>query len=377
MFHKEIVINTPRVSYYVGGGEKIPMKQAQELAGLGHRVHLITQKVTDNHQSPLYVDFKNEAKRDIIFHEVPLERHGAPHLTDPETDPSIWNSESLAFASASAVLIKQINPDVVLSYYLLDGLFRVHRGANLVYLLGTPPEPLQLGVPMLRMYDADISISSVVQKHWQQYVNGEHPRFLLPSGVELPKESDLAVKEPASQVLFAGRLIERKGVDTLLHAFKKVSRDNSDARLIIAGDGPMRTELEKLSGELQIQGRVQFTGLVNSRRLQELINMSDVCVFPSYEGEGLLGVVLESMASAKAVIATTNNGNEDVISSMENGVLVEPRDVENLATNMNTLLSYPELAQKMGRAARQFIKNNLTWDQHAKRLLTIIDQVNK
>ncbi len=377
MSEREIVLYTPRASYYVGGGEKVPIEQARELSNLGHRVHFVTQKVLETEQSSLYGNFKANKQSGVIVHEVPIEKYGAPHQVDPEIDTSVWNLESLAFASATSVLMKTINPDTVLSYYLLDGLFKVHKGSNLIYLLGNPPETLQLGNPMMGMYDVDISISSVVQNHWQQYIPEKKIRYLLPTGVELPKESELKNKEPSKQVLFVGRLIERKGVTTLLHAFTKVLSNNPSAFLTIAGDGPMRSTLEKLTGELQIQDRVLFTGFVDSKQLQGLFNNSDVCVFPSYEGEGLLGVVLESMAAAKAVIATTNNGNEDVIVSNNNGVLVKPRDVETLAINMNILLSKPEFAKMLGVRARKSVQDNLTWKQHTKKLSAIMDEVKK
>ncbi len=376
MFNKEIVLLTPRASYYVGGGEKVPIKQAQELARLGQKVHLVTQKVPENSMSSMYGDLRANNQSGVFIHEVPIRRLGAPHVVDPETDPSVWNSESFAFASATIGLMKEIGPYAVLSYYLLDGLIRPHEGKNLVYLLGNPPEPLQLGIPMMRMYDADISISSVVKNHWQQYVTERKTRYLLPTGVELPKDSELKNKEPSAQVLFLGRLIERKGVSTLLHAFSKVLQDNPSAHLTIAGDGPMRETLERMTSDLQMQANVSFTGFVNSKQIQELFNNADLCVFPSYEGEGLLGVVLESMASAKAVIATTGNGNEDIICSAENGILVEPRNVEILAKNIEILLSHPDYAKTLGKRARQFVKDNLTWEQHVKQLLSILDAVN-
>jgi glycosyltransferase involved in cell wall biosynthesis len=377
MLNKEIVLNTPRASYYVGGGEKVPIKQAEELASLGYNVHLVTSKVPEKNISSLYSDLKNDVIKGVTIHEVPMDKHGAPHQKDPEEDPNIWNSESLAFSSATADLIKKINPDVVLSYYLLDGLFRVHNGKNLVYLLGNPLEKLQLGVPMMRMYDGDISISSAVQNHWEQYVSKEKRRYLLPSGVELPKESELKNNEFSKQALFIGRLIDRKGLATLLNAFHKVLQTHPTAHLVIAGDGPMHTKLEEQTSELHIRGSVSFTGFVNTNQIQELLNNSSFCVFPSYEGEGLLGVVLESMASAKAVITTTNNGNEDVIRSMENGILVEPRDADGLAANMNFLFSHSEYARLLGRQARLYVQNNLTWEQHAKRLLSIMEEIKK
>lgn len=375
------VIVSPRLSYYTGGGERVPLQQAKCLLEQEESVEIITRRVAEADYSSLYVDFlayNAGLQNPIPIHEVEIPDSITKYFTDdPEKDKTMWPTESLAFASAAATVIQGINPDNVMNYYLMDGLFRLHNGSNLIYLLGNPPFTLQNGTAMIRMYDAALSISREVQNYWGQYMAESDYARILHTGVELPAIPDIKDHQPTDTILFAGRLIERKGVDILLQSFKITRTQYPDSKLIIAGDGPERSHLESMVGDLEIADAVTFMGIVGPDELQRLYNYADLCVFPSKRGEGLMGVVLESMASAKPVITTTDNGNEDVITNHDNGLLVQPENVDELAASMSTLLGSREIAMQLGENARRYIEANLTWEKHAEKLHTIFQELKK
>ncbi|MBB01750.1 MAG: group 1 glycosyl transferase [Planctomyces sp.] len=121
--------------------------------------------------------------------------------------------------------------------------------------------------------------------------------------------------------LYCGQLIERKGVDLLLAAFCKLIEEGSDARLTLAGEGPLRTEMEKTLTP-EAREHVRFLGFQPVGKLPEIFSRADVFVLPSrHDGWGV--VINQALASALPVIATSNVGAaHDLVSNGINGFVI-------------------------------------------------------
>ncbi len=149
-------------------------------------------------------------------------------------------------------------------------------------------------------------------------------------------------------VLFVGRLAEKKGVAYLLEAMQWV-----DAKLVIAGDGPLREELQRRAEQLP-RGKVLFMGAKSHEELPEIYASADVFAAPSVtardkdkEGFGL--VILEAMASGLPVAAFASGGIREIIRHEENGLLARERDSAGLACQINRLLNDGELRSRILR----------------------------
>ena len=139
-------------------------------------------------------------------------------------------------------------------------------------------------------------------------------------------------------ILFVGRLAEKKGVTYLIEAMKQVE----DAILIIAGDGPLHEQLVEQAKPLGDQ--VRFIGSKTHQELATVYASADVFVVPSIQAkngdvEGTPTVLFEAMASGVPVIASTSGGAVFLIRDQENGLLVEPQNVSQLATALQRLLA--------------------------------------
>jgi glycosyltransferase involved in cell wall biosynthesis len=154
---------------------------------------------------------------------------------------------------------------------------------------------------------------------------------------------------------FTGRLVEGKGIGVLLAAWKKVAIDFNDICLFILGQGPFEKPSKKLCQELGIEEKVRFIGLVNDVR--KYLAISDLFVFPSLH-EGFPNSVLEAMACGLPVISTRIGGVIDVIKNGENGLLVEPGNVDQLADALKRLISDAEYASDLGKNALKTIQKN-------------------
>lgn len=144
-------------------------------------------------------------------------------------------------------------------------------------------------------------------------------------------------------VLFVGRIDPLKGADRLLKAMPHLNTYNGLRLVIIGGDEYSRSEVEKLrklTGELDIQDRVTFQGMVKQEQLPYFYSAADVCAVPSYyESFGL--VALESLACGTPVVATDVGDLKNIIRQGETGYVVDENTPQNLADSINLLLSRP------------------------------------
>ena len=165
---------------------------------------------------------------------------------------------------------------------------------------------------------------------------------------ELPFRERTAPGDGSWRLLQAGRLIEKKGLRTSLRAFAAFTREYPNARLTIAGEGPLLDELRQFVGELQIAERVAFAGFQSQAELRELFYDSHIFLHPSETGadgnqEGVPNSMLEAMASGLPVFATTHGGIPEAIENGVSGVLVPERDSEALARQLLEKTSRPEM----------------------------------
>lgn len=146
-------------------------------------------------------------------------------------------------------------------------------------------------------------------------------------------------------VLFVGRLVEIKGVKYLIEAMKQV-----DALLVIVGDGPLRQSLESQAKELN--GRVKFLGTKSHIELPSVYASADLLVVPSVtigirEQEGVPTTIMEAMASGLPVIASDSGGISDIIFYNETGVIVEEKNVNQIANSIGLLLNDKDLYNRI------------------------------
>jgi glycosyltransferase involved in cell wall biosynthesis len=144
---------------------------------------------------------------------------------------------------------------------------------------------------------------------------------------------------PGRGFLFVGRLVDSKGVDTLLDAYHLAGLDPVAWPLTVVGDGPMRVELEGRCVRAGLQG-VRFLGFVDDRVKASLLASAKWLVAPSHAHEGLGLVVLEARHAGVPCIITRHGGLPEA--GGRDAIVCEPRDVPGLAAAMRTAAAMPE-----------------------------------
>jgi len=221
---------------------------------------------------------------------------------------------------------------------------------------------------MARFTDRIIAVSEAV-KAWtvkhenidlEKFVtiyNGiDVSRFALPINVD-EKKKELRLDPRFPVIGTVGTLTEQKGHKYLLEALAKVTEVIPDVKLLIVGDGHLRTELEELSAEFGVGENVIFCGC--RRDIPEILAILDLFVLSSL-GEGLSLVTLEAQVCGKPVVASNVDGIPEAVNDGQTGLLVPPEDPERLATAIITLLQDRELAMKMGEAGRRLVRKKFT-----------------
>ncbi|MEP6809350.1 MAG: glycosyltransferase [Chthoniobacterales bacterium] len=183
------------------------------------------------------------------------------------------------------------------------------------------------------------------------------------TGIPLEEIPFQARRWPADgrwELLQAGRLISKKGIETTLRAFAQFVAHHPQARLTIAGEGPMRAALGQLASDLQIASRVNFTGFISQSQLNALFQQSHLFLHPSETGpdgnqEGVPNSMLEAMASGLPVFATNHGGIPEAIENGISGILVAERDADALALALLLAASKPEQLSLMAERGAQAV----------------------
>ena len=169
-------------------------------------------------------------------------------------------------------------------------------------------------------------------------------------------------------------MAEKKGVKYLLDSIKSVKDNN--IKLYIAGDGPLRNELEDFSKKNNLQSKVKFLGYIHGKDKINLIKSSGIFVVPSIitsygDREGLPVSLLEAMAASKPIIATNVGGIKDIIKNNYNGLLIKEKSSEEIVNAINKLISNKNLSKKLALNARKTILD-YDWKIIGKRYYKII-----
>ncbi len=167
-------------------------------------------------------------------------------------------------------------------------------------------------------------------------------------------------------ILYMGRLSREKGVDSLILAM----REFQETPLIIAGDGPERKALERMSEEEGV-GNVRFVGQKESDDLGGLLSGSMFTVVPSIWYENCPLSVLESMAYGRPVIGSKTGGIPDLIHDGEDGLLFSPGDANGLSDRIGLLLGDAGYRERLGRKAHRRARQEFTKEAHRDRILSI------
>ncbi|KGJ66766.1 glycosyltransferase family 4 protein [Bradyrhizobium diazoefficiens] len=213
----------------------------------------------------------------------------------------------------------------------------------------------------------------VLGNYWKQVVSDRVPDcsakiVIVPNATRTADFKDQDIMKQAANILFLGRLGPRKGVPELVRALARLGA-KSGWRATLAGDGAVsdtRAAVERAG----LGDRISVPGWVGAAQVEALLCAANIVVLPSFS-ENLPMSVIEALAHGVAVVCTPVGALPDLIEHERTGLIVEPGDVEGLASALGRLIDDPELRQRLGENGRTLHRTRLAIESCAERLVAL------
>jgi colanic acid/amylovoran biosynthesis glycosyltransferase len=190
---------------------------------------------------------------------------------------------------------------------------------------------------------------------------------------EIPLRERAWPVDDAWNFVQACRLIEKKGLRTSLLAFAKFAAAHPPSTFTIAGEGPLRAELEEQARSLGIGDKVSFAGFVSQNELREIFYRSHIFLHPSERGadgnqEGVPNSMLEAMASGLPVFATEHGGIPEAIKNGQSGILVREGNGEALARALLNAVENPRALATIARNGATSVREKFEQGAQTRKL---------
>jgi len=166
-------------------------------------------------------------------------------------------------------------------------------------------------------------------------------------------------------IMFCGRLLALKGLETLMEAFSRVYKENPRTHLTLVGSGDIDQWKGIALGHGLPESAMTFMGQVSYEQMPDIMAKSDVFVLPSMS-ESMPLALLEAMACGRPCVASSVGGIPEIINQGETGYLIEPRDTKALAQKLGALAKDSELRKDIGSKARQHVKKDFSMKDMVK-----------
>ncbi len=379
-----------------GGGEQGAFGLARTLAKMGHDIHVATTQ---------FKGLKRFEEMDgVKVHRIIRNPFLGPYKSPQGKSKLLSSMAMVHFMLASqfplARLVRKEGFDVINAHFAMPAGAPAMKVSKLTStplvttLVGgdlyTPEEPLFMslfrtilspGYRYIFSHSALTAISTDTIKRARALGCNEKV-VLTPYGIDTKKFSRKPPDKKLVKKLGTGgktvlisvsRLSRRKGLDYLLRA---VAALGDGVKLIMVGDGVERESLTKLSDELGIRDRVVFVGKVPNEKLLDYYNLADIFVLPSlHEGMGI--VFLEAMACGLPVVTTNIGGMVDFVKDGKTGLLVDPKNAEQLSDALSKLITDKKLRGRIAKSGERLVRTEYTWGEAAKRYLEVFNKAVK
>jgi len=372
--YMKIAIHQPRLSYYYGGGERVPLEQAHYFSKWGNEVFVITTDIKN--KSKLFLDFQKDNPRVKIIGFKPTDKLKTIYKKELGQNRYRIDAESLEFGRMTKQFYLENQFDIVATHYSVDSLYIPKNQYVILELHGCPKYRRNIDECALSRANALVCVAKYVGDYWRKLYSIKEPIHLTYNGINnryfQPKEI-----QKTRDVLYVGRLIKIKGVDDLLRSLRFIISQFPSVKIVIIGKGPEDDNLHALAKKLQIEKHIAWKRSVSDGELLNLYNASKICVFPSIAKEGVLTTLLEAAACGSAIITTKCCGMPEFIENKVDGLLVKPHCPKELSLVIRKLLVNDKVRSCLGENACIKIMRYWTWEKRAKELVKVYEQCVK
>lgn len=253
-------------------------------------------------------------------------------------------------------VFKEVQPDIIHAHFGFDG-YRVCKIASktktplVVSFYGSDVSRLPSEFDWKRRYQkladnarAFIAASDLMKNQLIDLGFPKEKIQIVRFGLGLNKFDYKTDYKPHNRLMMVGRMVEKKGFKYALKAINILKKQGKPVVLDLYGDGPLRSDLEKLTLNLEIQDQVHFHGYVSNQRVRTELKKHSILLAPSVtasdgDKEGLPNTILEAMASGIPVIASKHAAIPEAVIHQETGLLVPERQPNPIASAIDLILN--------------------------------------
>lgn len=372
------IVQTPARSYpFIGGVENYVYNLSKELARLGQEVQIICAREPEAQE-------KESRDRIVIKRLSYICKIANTNITptlpfalfQQEFDiihthlPTPWS------ADWSSIISRLKGRPLVLTYHN-DIVGQGHAGQLAKFYNSTALQFLLKTSSKIVVTQDNYMSSSIYLEDYKNKIK------VIPNGVDTDRFSPISNRQNIAQtkVLFFLGLLDKyhayKGLDNLLKALAIVKKELPCVKLVVGGNGELLGHYKDEAASLGLSQNVEFRGFIPDEMLAEYYNQCDAFVLPSVssEQEGFGIVLLEAMASGRAVISTDIVGVADDVRRFNAGRIVRPKDINALAQAILEVLEDEELAREMGRRGRRLVEEKYNWKKIGRDMLEIYGEL--
>ena len=284
-------------------------------------------------------------------------------------------------------IVREIDPQLVHFHFVSEGgrafywdkidvpIVASSWGQDVIFDTGPQPKAAASLRKMFAKCRFVTATTHQLARETARYTPAGRAIYIIPFGVDLGRfpvkeGSGFGVqgsgdRERVVTLGFVKHLLPKYGPDVMVEAFAEVHRARPNTKLVLAGRGTMREQLERRVAELGLTGAVDIVGRVPHEQVPALVRSFDVMVMPSvYESETFGVAAIEASASGVPVVASRVGGVPEAVIHGETGLLVPPRDAKALAEACIALIDDPQRRRTMGLAGRRFVERYYQWQEN-------------
>ena len=359
-------------SLNVGGAERVLSTMANYWAAIGWQITILT--FDDGAEPPFY-----DLDRRIDLHSLGIISQDGFKFSVPSISYNLRRIQVLK----QAIVASQ--PDLVISFVNTTNIMTLLacRGLKVKTIVSEHVHPtfaqLNKATQLLQQWTYQQADLVTVQTHaaLSFFPTDRYKTFVIPNPVVLPKSTPIQSQlyTDDRHLLAIGKLIPQKGFDLAIKAFAQIAQKYPEWTLTILGEGEMRSELEDLCAELELEDRVFMPGVV--KNIDSHLRKADVFILPS-RFEGFPVTLCEAMACGVPVIASNClSGPREIIHEGIDGMLVKPDSVTALTIGLTQLISDPGKRQYFSHHAPKVLDRfgvepvMATWQRAIEQVLNI------
>lgn len=398
-----LLVSDVSIANVIGGAERVLFEQSTRLAQRGHDVHILTRKLPGHRQNEESIQGVTEWRHEIVEKSsvsyIKSSRKNARQLFENLHEKFRFDCINIHQPfSAIGVVQSPLSRKVKKIYTCHSLTFEeyISRNPKPEGFLARSPYVFNLYARkwiekwILDKCDEIVVLSLFTQdKLWNVYNINCQKISIIPGGVDLKRfrpfgdkmeiRQRLNIPQDRFVLLTVRNLVQRMGLENLIHSLRIIIDKAPDLFLVLGGSGPLKDSLAALTRQMGLESHIRFTGFISENELPDYYRMADFFVLPTMELEGFGLVTLEAMASGLPVMGTPVGGTREVLGQFDRDFLFKGNNPDAMAAlifeNYQKIREDPPAWEEISQRCREFVESNYSWEKNVGALENIFDRI--